>query len=400
MGFVLKAPANEQRNLAFGQSMPARLPTKILFPHIPKTAGTSLITVLGNLFGEGNIYRYTQESTPPERMPLLLQEMFRTHAVLIGHIPVHFWERLFESAPAITVLRDPIDRVISLFRFLKTRPPEETRIRMGLRENFTFEEFLTGASPGVFTQVNNGMCFFLGSTMANERLSIESDPAMMFYNAKVNLGRMSFAFVDTLPERLNAWTRGWGIPFPVRLPYENATKDLSCTFSSAERAEIVARNSFDIMLYRWAKLIDRGLNAHALLQVRRPTKIPVCEIPGRAGFDAAEQTGIAWVTEEGRGEIHCLGDGQAVTVELGLYFPVENYPVDSVQLYVNDKRLVPEVQIVDRNRSSLVIKDLFLEAGINTITIRPSVFIPACDVVPETLDRRSLSVALQHICFS
>src|SRR5689334_12691488 len=94
-------------------------PGLILFPHIPKTAGTSLISIFGNIFGEKNVYRLTPKPGDDQRP--LIRVAAQSHTVVVGHISAPYWFDLLGEAGAITVLRDPVYRVLSLFRFLGMR---------------------------------------------------------------------------------------------------------------------------------------------------------------------------------------------------------------------------------------------------------------------------------------
>ena len=94
-----------------------RPPGLVLFPHIPKTAGTSLISALGNIFGEKHVCRL--KPRPGDDLRPLVRAAARSHMVVIGHISAPYWLELFGEGTAITVLRDPVYRVLSLFRFLQ-----------------------------------------------------------------------------------------------------------------------------------------------------------------------------------------------------------------------------------------------------------------------------------------
>src|SRR3954464_3010509 len=64
-------------------------PSLILFPHIPKTAGTSLISVFGNIFGEKNVCRLKEKQGEDPRPRI--RAAAQSHIFVIGHISARHW---------------------------------------------------------------------------------------------------------------------------------------------------------------------------------------------------------------------------------------------------------------------------------------------------------------------
>ena len=86
--------------------------TRIYFHHIPKTAGTSLREYLIARLGERNVAPALRSG----RMRDALREYDR-FAVITGHLDVIPGDRLPEDRISVTLLREPIDRVVSAFYF-------------------------------------------------------------------------------------------------------------------------------------------------------------------------------------------------------------------------------------------------------------------------------------------
>src|SRR3954451_1140167 len=124
---------------------------------------------------------------------------------------------------------------------------------MGLRPNFSIDEFLDGENPLLVSQITNGMCFFLGGNAEEGGSVTDWDPATLYREAVKNLGLIKVAFTDTLSTTLNEWCRLWGVPFEARLPSDNVTTDMVVPLSHEVHMEILRRNALDLALYDYAR---------------------------------------------------------------------------------------------------------------------------------------------------
>jgi hypothetical protein len=83
--------------------------SRLIFDHIPKTAGVSIVTALSDVFGEGGAlvpyispHHIAIASAGPRRF-------------LAGHLWFYPSESLAEGWFYATLLRDPVDRFLSQF---------------------------------------------------------------------------------------------------------------------------------------------------------------------------------------------------------------------------------------------------------------------------------------------
>src|SRR4030095_1721892 len=130
----------------------------VLFLHIPKTGGGSLLTVLGNVFGERRVRRLRGAAEMTQaQIDRIVSDEIQDIDCLVGHFPIHLFAKCLDTFRPFTILRDPVDRVMSLFRFLKRAPQSETE-RLELREGFGFDDFIESRLPENYAQTRNLMC--------------------------------------------------------------------------------------------------------------------------------------------------------------------------------------------------------------------------------------------------
>ena len=130
--------------------------TALFFMHIPKTAGTSMRLLLEKVFNEKQrVYLYGGE--PPgitleafRELPNDVKERIR---LVYGHFRFGVHEWLPQKARYITMLRDPVDRVASLYYFYK-RHPGSKQHQMIVEDALSLEAFVFN---GRFLQTDNEM---------------------------------------------------------------------------------------------------------------------------------------------------------------------------------------------------------------------------------------------------
>src|SRR5438045_9447770 len=115
------APANP---LPAASASPGRrfFPRPLVFVHIPKAAGTTLQEIIVRYYKGGRGFRFTGETQQWEDFKNASKEQNGRYDVLQGH--VHFGVHEYQPEPAtyITMVRDPIDRVVSHYHFVKAPP--------------------------------------------------------------------------------------------------------------------------------------------------------------------------------------------------------------------------------------------------------------------------------------
>lgn len=244
-------PANEVEDRRLRQSaadstLPVERPAEaVIFLHLPKTAGTTLNRLIEWEYRLSEMYSVDPvlfewsaahlRKLPPRR--LRKTRMFK------GHMTFGLHEILPQPATYITVLRDPVERVLSAFYFMRSYKlhPFYWKLR---RENWTIEQFVERSRR------DNVQCKIVAGADYNAPCTPE-----IFENAKDNLSHhfsvvgLSERFEESLA--LMKLRFGWELKSyssfnvtrsrPKQGDLPQATLDL-----------IAGNNLFDVALYQHA----------------------------------------------------------------------------------------------------------------------------------------------------
>ncbi len=394
---------------------PTQLVRPILFVHIPKTAGTSLLLGLQNLFGDNRVVRLTMDWQLQRKIADIVAGKVPNLACVSGHVPLcEFVGDLGKFLP-FTVLRRPFDRLFSQFRFLRQHRPE-VLAGMQLRPDFTFAEFLAAPAPEIFSQVHNGMARVLGGTAAMwevgapEYQHIEAYPAVLETGLRALEG-MEFGLAEDMAATFRLLSQRLAVPIAFDSPTVNVTdQQVSAEEESVANIEEVLRlNPFDTALYDAAVAI---LAARAR-QARRPWNnrpdmvfapalnhvAGVGDIPGRRGFHGVEENTIAWLRADGPASIHFRWPGEARRIALRCYCPDGAYPIEQIALDLNGTRIGQRAKWDQDGWFQLETDPLDTTWEQNFLTIAPPCYYPARQTTPGTGDDRLLSIALGSVVF-
>jgi len=229
----------------------------VIFLHIPKTAGTTLNRLIEweyPLFQMYSVdpvfFRWSAShlwQLPPQRLKRTL--------VFKGHMLFGLHKVLPQPATYITVLRDPIDRVMSAFYFMHSYKlhPLYWKFR---REKWTLEDFVRRLPR------DNAQCKVVAGAEYNSPCTEE-----IFERAKENLFRhfsvvgLSERFEESLA--LMKLRLGWRLwrysSFNV-----TRTRPKKQDLSQATLDLIAEKNSFDLALYECAtNIFQTAIDTHA-----------------------------------------------------------------------------------------------------------------------------------------
>jgi hypothetical protein len=127
----------------------------LLFLHLPRTGGTTLTRIIERQYAAGRIYKLPYEAGPPlEAFIALPEQLKRQIKVVAGHFKFGFHKHLPQACTYLTLLRDPIERVISTYYYIRSNPTH-THHRATVESNLSLAEFVRRGISVVGT--DNGM---------------------------------------------------------------------------------------------------------------------------------------------------------------------------------------------------------------------------------------------------
>ena len=223
----------------------------LIFLHNLKTGGTTLRSILARQYHHDEICVLTRRDDPADVKPAMFADP--RLRLIEGHVPfgLHAW--LSRPATYVTLLRDPLERIVSLYYFIREGTDRhihrQTRAALG-----SLEEFV---SSGVLLEVDNGQTRRLSGLSPAYGRCTEA----MLERAKANI-RERFALVgltERFDESVLLLRRLFGWPSALYLPRKvNQLKQPVAALPSGTVRLIEAHNRFDRQLYDYAaELFER-----------------------------------------------------------------------------------------------------------------------------------------------
>lgn len=235
----------------------------LFFLHLPKTGGTSMKIILEDHFLPQTICPLHTYATKDkfEEFPLEIQQQWR---LIRGHMRVGSYSPVYrfvtQNPICVTMLRDPLTRVVSEYRHLM-RDPNTRHNKTFINPNLSLKEYVTNPQYA-FLATNYQVFMVAGSIRGSifmdrtlEKGPLLSDEARLAL-AKQRLEQYTFVGLTEQYEasiELLTYTFGWDtlpeIPHLNTAPSKTVLDDLD---PETYRA-LVACNELDLELYRFAE---------------------------------------------------------------------------------------------------------------------------------------------------
>ena len=204
------------------------------FLHFEKSAGTSVASMLTELFHPLQVHDDPQRGMAPHVLSAFLPDdnaRTRQHAFAWGHYDLPALRRLDPTRPVITVLREPRSRILSLYHFWKSVDPVLVANRaVGFNVTAVHEhdllDYLRSDDPLIRNYIDNVYTRRLTGTYVTgtERDELERCPEQVTDEALRALDGLAYAgVVEQIGRDLPGLGQRLGISLPAALPRLNAT---------------------------------------------------------------------------------------------------------------------------------------------------------------------------------
>lgn len=220
----------------------------IIFLHLPKTAGTTLVKIIQRQYKEGvfSINGANMQALDEFKdLPITQRENIK---ILITHRGFGLHQYLSPSSQYITIMRDPVDRIISHYYFV-LRQPEHYLYNTVTSHNMSLKDYVRS---GISTELDNGQTRLLAGidhTVPFRQCSTET-----LETAKENLQKYFVAvglterFDETL--LLLKRTLGWKNIFYIKENVNESRPGIKDVNEDTIKV-IEKHNELDIQLYQY-----------------------------------------------------------------------------------------------------------------------------------------------------
>jgi hypothetical protein len=226
----------------------------VIFLHIPKAAGLTLYKILNREYGRRYIYTFPggrqRLQAAIDRFRTLPDSQRDRYDLLRGHFPFGAHEWINRPATYITLLREPVARVVSHYHYVK-RTPQHALYPLVTEEKMTLTDYV---SSGINYEMDNGQTRQI--TGINDRVPFGCcSPELLSVARQLLDDHFSIVgLVEHFDETLLLLRQrlGWR-RYPVYVR-QNVTRKRPFTqeLSPATRAIIEKHNRLDCELYEYA----------------------------------------------------------------------------------------------------------------------------------------------------
>lgn len=127
-------------------------PRRILFDHLPKCAGTTISDYLLRHYSPEVVFKtYTQQFELVKKFQSLPENSRYFYRLIVGHGTDKLIDYVHPDTITLTIFRDPIDRIVSHYFFVKQQKKHYLHERV-IKSNLSLEDY---ASSGLSPELRN-----------------------------------------------------------------------------------------------------------------------------------------------------------------------------------------------------------------------------------------------------
>ena len=239
--------------------------TVLLFLHIPRTGGSTLLRLLDRQYG-GEAVLKAHDAVSADVVARLHAERPARTRVIAGHFYYGVHSRLAASCRYMTFLRDPVERVVSHYHFVRSRPGHYLHAAAATMSLPEYVESCGAAEP------NNDQTRLLAGEEMLPSDGTASDAMLPI--AKQNLdSHAAVGLTDAFDASIVVMQRvfGWGRPFYV---LENRSDRKRGDRLPPDVGDLIRiRNALDLELYEHARELFRRRVAEQGNAFRRDVRV-------------------------------------------------------------------------------------------------------------------------------
>jgi hypothetical protein len=208
-----------------------------IFLHIQKTAGTTIVTIARSAYGNENVASHGDflkgANLHPNYGEFWIDKKvinnFHSIPFLSGHFGYSFSKQYMQNRYSFTILRDPAERILSLYYYCKNQDPDLYRLYKICQQK-TLDEFLKMGliNPEIKSYMWNNQVWQLACGFGNmDNRGLSSFTADELIELAVNhLKDFSYiGFVETFEKDRNNILNALGIAAPAEKIVLNANPD-------------------------------------------------------------------------------------------------------------------------------------------------------------------------------
>jgi len=232
------------------------MPHRIFFFHNPKAGGTSAVDALSALFPRERRCPGIENDATQHRLRGGNYETFRGYEFYAGHYGFEIYRAVGEFIPAVTNLRWPVDRIVSLYRYFRhmvdisdAEAKDPRFLAVVLAKRLSLDDFVTCDEPAVRLHTcDHHFRQLTGSGWSSETTRTLND-------ARGLIARMAWFYICEQPDESMAWASSVFSGRLTELPRLNVTRPAEPGEDLLGRAadrRLILQNQNDIAIYDYA----------------------------------------------------------------------------------------------------------------------------------------------------